>query len=393
MRALFFVGLLFTALCAQAQTDTSRAQTQQRLEELQRQIAEDQQRLSQTRQAEEVSMETLTQLERQIAAREALLKTYRRRMGELTTERATLATELDKLTDELETLKKQYRARAVHVYKRGRLNDLALILSSHSVNEMVRRTRYLRRFARQRERRLARLEEAAVAVQQRRRQITASAQEARRMVSETQQQQQQLGALRGSRARVVTELRSQRTAIEAEIARKREAARRLEAQIRTLVASENARRLERDDAEETAAFVALSGSFEQNRGKLPWPSEGVVTEPFGEVTNPATGTRTLSTGLLVATRPGVAVRAVFEGVVMRVDAMPDFGTYVLVQHGDYQSLYSNFSSVSVRSGTRVQAGEVIGRSGTADQPRGAGVFFALFKAGQAINPAPWLQGR
>ena len=379
-------------LAAQAQQDTT-AQTRQRLEALRQQIQEDQQRLVQTREAEKASLGTLTQIERQIASREALVGTYRQRMGELSRERDVLASELGTLSEQLARLKRQYRARAVHAYKRGRLHDLALILSSGSVNEMVRRTRYLHRFAQQRQRRLDALESAAEAVQQRRRQITASTEEAQQVLVDAQQQQRQLQGLRGERARVVAELRTQRTRIESEIARKRQAADALEARIRTLVAAENARRIERADAAETAAFEALSGSFEQNRGRMPWPSEGVVVEPFGEIVNPATGTRTPNPGILIATRPGVEVRAVFEGVVSRVDAMPDFGTYVLIQHGDYQSLYSNFSSVSVRSGTRVAAGQPIGRAGTADQPRGAGVFFALFKKGTTMNPQPWLRGR
>ncbi len=394
MRTFWLLCLLcLPAIVVAQDTLASRAETQQRLEELQRQIAEDQRRLTQTRQQEEVSMETLTQLERQIASREALVNTYRKRMDQLAHERSTLASELGELTGQLDNLKRQYRARAVHAYKRGRLNDLALILSAGSINEMVRRTRYLRRFAEQRQRRLDALEQAAVEVQQRRQRITSSTEEAQQMLSQAAEQQQELRSLRGSRARVVADLRSQRTQIEAEIARKRQAAQRLEAQIRSVVAAENARRRERADATETAAFTALSGSFNQNRGKMPWPSDGVVVEPYGEITNPATGTKTPNPGILIATRPGVAVRAIFEGTVTRVDAMPDYGTYILVQHGEYQSLYSNFSSVTVQSGARVQAGQVLGRAGTSDQPRGEGVFFALFRQGEAVNPTSWLQAR
>ncbi len=387
-----FALMVLPALCA-AQQDTTQAPTRQRLEALRRQIEEDQQRLSQTRAAERASLGTLEGLERQIAQREALVGTYRRRVGELARERETLAGELGQLTVQLQALREQYRRRAVHLYKRGRRHDLALILSAGSINEMVRRTRYLHRFAQQRQRRLAALHQAQRAVEQRRRQITASTDEARQVITDAARQQQQLSGLRGERSRVVAALRQQGRQIEAEIARKRQAADRLEAQIRSVVAAETARRRERANPAETAAFEALSGSFEQNRGKLPWPSEGVVVEPFGDLTNPATGTKTPNPGVLIATRPGVDVRAVFEGTVSRVDAMPDFGTYVLVQHGDYQSLYSNFSTVAVRAGDHVAAGQPIGQAGTSSQPRGPGVFFALFRKGAAINPQPWLRGR
>ena len=97
--------------------------------------------------------------------------------------------------------------------------------------------------------------------------------------------------------------------------------------------------------------------------------------------------------MTIATEGAAAVTAVFGGTVARVDVMPEYGTFVLVQHGGFQSLYANLSAVAVERGQTVRAGGPIGRAGTDRQPRGRAVFFALFRQGTPVNPLQWLRGR
>jgi septal ring factor EnvC (AmiA/AmiB activator) len=73
--------------------------------------------------------------------------------------------------------------------------------------------------------------------------------------------------------------------------------------------------------------------------------------------------------------------------------MPEYGTYILIQHGEYQTFYSNLSLVYVSIGQEVRAGQVIGRAGTDTEPKRAGVFFSLFRGGEVLNPTPWLRPR
>ena len=118
-----------------------------------------------------------------------------------------------------------------------------------------------------------------------------------------------------------------------------------------------------------------------------------MTQPYGEIVNPELGTRTPNPGIFIETGPAEAVEAVFEGRVISVDIIPDYGTYVIVEHGAYHTVYSNFSLLYIRKGDDVAAGQMIGRAGTEAEPKGAGVFFALFKDGNGIDPKPWLAAR
>jgi septal ring factor EnvC (AmiA/AmiB activator) len=152
---------------------------------------------------------------------------------------------------------------------------------------------------------------------------------------------------------------------------------------------------EAEQAEQAALSANLSASFEQNKGELPWPAKGAITEGFGNRVDPVHGTKTYHPGILIATNPEEQVRAVFRGTVSGVDFVPGYGTYLVLRHGDYMSVYSNFSTLYVAQGDTVESGEVIGLSGTDDQPRGAGVFFAVFDRSKStsVDPTTWLTAR
>ncbi|MEL6616717.1 MAG: M23 family metallopeptidase, partial [Bacteroidota bacterium] len=100
-----------------------------------------------------------------------------------------------------------------------------------------------------------------------------------------------------------------------------------------------------------------------------------------------------SVGVDISTAPGAPARSVFEGTVERVGTMATFGTFVMVSHGDYTTVYGNLSQVTVRRGQRLRAGQVLGRAGTNEARRGAALFFAVFQGGTPVNPAGWLGGR
>ncbi len=383
-------GFAFCAPFANAQ-DAERAATEERLRDLRYQIEEDQRRLAETREAERTTLSTLETIDREIALRQELLETYRRRVNEIERESDSLRSSMTALERDLEDLREKYQARVRHAYMYGRMHDLALILSASSINQMLVRARYLNRFSDQRRARLEEIRSTTNELQARRDELGSILTRNEELLRETEVEQRNMTRLQANRREVVRQLQGQRTAIESDIERKRAAARDLENRIRQLVAAESGPAGAREPAFDAAAYAALSGSFRENQGRLPWPSRGVVREPFGDIVNPVYGTSTPNPGVLIDTQPQAEVRSVFEGVVVDVDVMPDYGTIIVVQHGEYRTVYSNFSVLYVELGDIVEAGHLLGRSGTDNQPKGPALFFAIFRNGQAIDPAPWLQ--
>lgn len=391
-------ALLWTLACvpaASAQDGGTRAATEARLQALRRQIEEDQQRLSQTAEAERATTETLDNLDRQIAARTELIASYRRRLSQLAAQSDSLRTSMSTLARDLARLKDQYRHRAIHAYKYGRMHDLALILAAKSINQMLIRVTYLHRFAEQRQERLEDIVSAGAELQARRATLQETLARNKQLLSDAQSEQQHLSRLQQDRMRVIADLRTQRVSIEKEIQRNKMAVSELEARIREIAENATTRRREAvaADPAAAAAFIEMTGTFRQNRGNLPWPAEGVVREPFGDLVNPVYGTNTPNPGILIDTQASAAVRSVFDGRVVEVSVLPHFGTYVSIEHGEYQTIYSNFSETYVAEGETVRAGQVIGRAGTDAEPRGRAIFFGLFTDRQFVDPEPWLAGR
>jgi murein DD-endopeptidase MepM/ murein hydrolase activator NlpD len=105
------------------------------------------------------------------------------------------------------------------------------------------------------------------------------------------------------------------------------------------------------------------------------------------------------TGLDFRAAYGTPIRAVKSGAVLYAGNSGNWaGNHVAIKHADGKTtMYSHMSSMSVRAGQAVQAGQLIGRVGETGRAFGAHLHFELYPAGvkygdvyKAINPQPWL---
>jgi len=383
---------------AQSDLQEERQSTQERLEALRSQIQQSESRLEETAKAEASTQERLQQLQRKIAVREELVATYQQRLEELEADRAQLRDSLSTFQRRLDALRDEYRSRAVHAYKYSRINALALILASRSINQMLVRIRYLQRFAQERQEQRRAVQQAAAEVRTSRQKLEQKRDKTQQLLAEARNEREHLEALEADRQQVIQELRARRSDLKADLKQKRSQVQQLQQRIQELVARAKERAASRSEearAERAAASADLSASFEASQGDLRWPADGAVTEGYGNRVDPVHGTQTFHPGIEIATKPEAQVRAVFDGTVSGVDFVPGFGTYLVVRHGEYLSVYSNFSTLYVSQGESVRAGQVLGRAGTENEPRGAALFFAVFDraSNEPVNPRSWLSAR
>lgn len=375
-----------------ADAQTTREETEKRLRALQDQMTLDVLRISETEELERSTLQTLNQLEREIAVREELISTNQSLLRQIERSRDSLATSMKALQSEINDHRQEYQRRAIHAYKYGRLHDVALILAAESINQMLIRIRYLNRFADQRRSRLTQILSTTSEIQSRQDKIEENVAEAEKLIAEASAEQENLRELRTTRNQVVSELKKQKSALQLELNEKQAEANRLESLIRQIISGESrARAAAPVNPVDAAANAELSSSFLANRGRLPWPAQGAVIEPFGEVVNPVYGTVTLNPGILISTKASDEVRAVFDGEVIEIYPMPEFGRVATISHGEFTSLYGNMSMLYVEAGSVVRAGQVIGRSGTDAEPKGTAVFFGIFRNNSEVNPVDWLQ--
>ena len=392
-RFLLIALLLFMPASLVMAQSSERERTEQRLEQLRAQIAEHEERISEVREQAEASEEALREVEREIAIRSELITNFQRRLDQLSQESQEIQTTIRSLEEDMERVREQYKERATHAYKYGRLHDLALILSAESINQMLIRIRYLSRFTDQRRDHIAEVRETAQELEEQREELQSARNRTQELLSEAERERRNLSRLEEERRSMMASLRAQEEDIEEQLDQDRTQEQELVRELRRIAeaGAERGRERAAESARSAAEFEALTGSFLDNRGRLPWPAAGVIEEEFGELVHPVHGTSTPNPGILIATREQEEVYAVFEGHIETIDIIPGYGRYVVVSHGEYQSLYSNFSILYVTEGDTVEAGDVIGRAGTDAEPRGRALFFAIFDGGSEVDPQSWLR--
>ena len=141
----------------------------------------------------------------------------------------------------------------------------------------------------------------------------------------------------------------------------------------------------------TQVDTKLSNEFASNKGRLPWPVEGTVVERFGRHYHPVYKNVQLpqNNGVTLVVQRGAQVKAVFNGTVSQVVVLPGYNQCVLVNHGEYFTLYSKLKSVTVKAGQKITTGQVVG---TVDTIGGEDLFhFELWKGSDPQNPENWLR--
>ena len=136
----------------------------------------------------------------------------------------------------------------------------------------------------------------------------------------------------------------------------------------------------------SSADRAMTGSFANNKGRLPMPVSGRIVKRFDTYNvSGLSHVKLSSNGIAIKASAGSPVRSVFKGEVTNVSHVGG-STLVMVRHGAYISVYLNLGSVSVSKGQQVGTGQTLG---TVDS---SGIFqFQLHKETQKLNPEQWLR--
>jgi len=151
----------------------------------------------------------------------------------------------------------------------------------------------------------------------------------------------------------------------------------------------------------TSASVSLltkeetltSGNFERNQGRLPWPtSNGFISGHFGIHEHPVLKhVTTNNKGIYIQTPAGSSARAVFEGVVTQRMLIPGSNNMVIIQHGNYRTVYANLTQIYVKEGDHVSAKQPIGKIYTDDESDNkTELYFQVWNGRNLQNPENWI---
>lgn len=145
-----------------------------------------------------------------------------------------------------------------------------------------------------------------------------------------------------------------------------------------------------------ATTTASSGkSFESMRGALPRPVGGAfkVTSRFGRHALPDLPDVVYDNpGIDAEVSAGANAQAVFGGKVSGVYVVTGYSTVVIVNHGNYYTVYGNIVSPSVKTGDTIAQGQKLGKLATdPDNPNHSSIHFEVWRNREKLNPLDWIK--
>ena len=142
----------------------------------------------------------------------------------------------------------------------------------------------------------------------------------------------------------------------------------------------------------TAEAQLISKNFNTNKGKLPWPvSKGYVVLGFGKQPHPIVKTTTIqSNGVRIRTSKDIQARSIFNGVIYSIILSKNNTYTVLIQHGNFFTVYKNLSEIFISKGDKVSTKEFIGKIATDVSTQQTILSFSIFKDGTPQNPSSWI---
>ena len=394
--------LLLTLLFALATLSVPAQQLESLREEI-RQAEEEikmtNQLLSKTQKNQQTTDRQLNLIRNKIRNRKNIISNLEKQSGLIEHNIGAKNTTIRSLEQDLNRLRQEYAAMVYDSYKNYKLNNFMLFLfASRDFNDATLRIAYMHRYNRMREQKAAEIDSVSASVG--------------REISSLQSQKEELDKVRRSRNEELTSLDKDETQyrtssqklqqeagkLNSIIKANRKRIEQMQKQIRQIIAEESRKNKAKPQTSEQREFdVKLSGQFEQNTGKLPYPVRGVIVNNYGLHSHTAIkGVVEKNQGVDIAAEPGAEVRAVFEGEVSQVLLNQWTNKVVLLRHGNYLTLYSNLASVNVKVGDRVTLNQPIGRIASSEDSNDCTLHFEVWKLDAQnnpvnLNPEKWLR--
>ena len=422
------------SLAALAQENKLIKELQNKRGDLQKQIAEQETLLKHTGKDVGSMLDGLASLNGQIEERKRYIQVINGDLERIDREQASLNRQLTRLRAELKDKKKKYEASVQYLYKNRSIEEkLMFIFSAKTLEQTYRRMRYVREYAtwqRMQGEEIKRKQQELTNKQEELRRVRAAKES---LMAEGEAEKKKLEEQEKQKKDIVAGLRRKQKSLQQELARKRREANQLNARIDKLIAEEieKARKRAEEEARREAearrkaaaankkgdagtsssasgkpskvapmerfnmnrADRTLSGSFAENKGRLPVPITGpyLITSHYGQYS--VEGLRNVkldNKGIDLQGKPGAQARAVFNGRVAAVFKLNGLFN-ILVRHGAYITVYCNLSTATVKQDDEVKTGQTLGEvfSDGADGGRTI-LHFQLRREKEKLNPEPWL---
>lgn len=384
--ALTLLSVLFIPFCLSAQDVTAQSEAKRAIEE---EIQFINNQLKSLTSKQKASTQQLSMIQRKVSARRSMLKKIDAQILETENKRVAKQKEINRLQKELDTLEVYYNKLILNTYKNRNTKVWFLyVLASEDIGQGYRRLTYLKNLAAEVNRQGEKIKEKQHLLEQEREELARIQEEARRTRAEREQEYNSLVKEEAASKKALKNLSKSEKQYRTELAAKKKEVDRLNREIASIL-NQTVSKQKQDN---TKIDYELAGQFEQNKGKLPWPvRQGTITEFFGQHNHPVYKNLKLpdNNGVTFTTTKNAEVFCIFDGEVRQILVMPGYNQCVLVQHGTYFTFYCRLSKVNVKSGQKIQRGDIIGTL-EGDGTNSSSLHFQIWNGTSKQNPEVWL---
>ena len=385
------VALLSVSMAASAQDTRAQEEKKARLE---REIAIIDKQLAENASQSSSMLTDLSLIRKKISNRKALVSESDRVIRQYSDSIYLAQKEINRLQARVDTLTAHYSKLVLSAYKnRDSRIWYMYMFASDNLGQAFRRFGYFRNLSTQmkNEAKSIRTMQDELALKQER--LALLKKDAEAVKAERQKELDNLRKDESKADSVVKKLQKDRKKYQSQLASKKKEIDALNREIARLIANAMNKDGQKTGSKKPKAPVdmKLDAEFSKNKGKLPWPADGPVVSRFGKHYHPVYKNLELppNNGVDIALAKGEHVKAVFDGVVSQVLVMPGYNQCVLVQHGNYFTLYCKMKNIAVKAGDKVKTGQLIGDIDTINGQ--TQLHFEVWKGKDPQNPETWLR--
>ncbi len=393
---------LFTLILILATSSSALAQSRKELEkqrkQLKNEIKEINSLLFQSQKKEKNLLSDLGDLNKRINVRTKLIKTIDKETRELGFEITENKKEISNLEDHLEALKKEYAEMVVQSYKgKAKQNRLMFILSSENFLQAYKRVQYINQYASYRAQQGEEIKIETIKLKTLNDFLKEQKQEKEILIAENKKEKDSINNEKVSQEKLIKKVKKKESSYITLIKKKQKQERVIDAKVEKLIRDAIAKSNKKGNVKSSGFALTPEAKltekgFIANKGKLPAPVQrGIVVRRFGKQKHPTLSGITIeSNGLQYATEKGASARVIFDGKVLAIQVLPGKRKAVLIQHGNYISVYKNLDNVTVNKGDIVKTKQKLGKIHT-DKTTGKTILaFVLFKEVNRQNPEEWI---
>jgi len=350
-------------------------------------ISEAEKILKETEKSKNVTTGKLNVINKQINNRLSLISNLKKEMKFQNNEILDLSGVIYSLTNDLKILKNEYSEMIYYSYKsRSSLDKLGYVFSSNSYNQMFRRLGYIVQYTNSRKKQIQEIEIVTNELDNQKNNLIHEKRIQNTLLSDEVIENNKLQKLQRNQKKTISDLGKKERRIKKEIKERRIALEQLDNLIKEVIRSER-EKLSGVDLD----LIKLTESFETNIGKLIWPvSSGFISNKFGVHPHPVIkNVKVKNDGIDIQTSKGSKVYSVFSGKVSTVAFIPGMNNVIIINHGDYYTLYAKLKNLVVEKGDIITIGQNIADIVT-NSDGVSELQFQVWKNNIKLNPEKWI---